>query len=100
MIHAFDIDNRVTATFPVCARIGYTNATFLEEPNMAKPLDTGTGYLLWFGCVIGFCGIHRFYAGKWVTGALWLFTAGLCGVGQVIDLFLMNSIIEEGNLSR
>ena len=67
---------------------------------MKKPLDTGTGYLLWFGCVVGLCGVHRFYAGKWATGALWLITAGLCGIGQVVDLFLMKSLIEEGNSNR
>ena len=63
-------------------------------------LDSGTGYILWAGCVIGLCGIHRFYAGKWVTGAIWLFTGGLCGVGQFIDLFMMQGIIDEGNRSR
>ena len=65
--------------------------------SLSKPLDTGTGYILWAGCVIGLCGIHRFYAGKWLTGALWLFTGGLCGIGQFVDLFLMRSIIEEGS---
>ena len=67
---------------------------------MRNQLDPGTGYILWAGCVIGLCGIHRFYAGKWVTGAIWLFTGGLCGVGQLVDLFLMRSIIEDGNRSR
>jgi TM2 domain-containing membrane protein YozV len=65
-----------------------------------NPLDSGTGYILWAGCVIGLCGIHRFYAGKWATGALWLFTGGLCGVGQLIDLFMMRGIIDDGNRNR
>jgi TM2 domain-containing membrane protein YozV len=56
--------------------------------------------MLWFGCVVGLCGIHRFYAGKWLTGLLWLCTGGLCGVGQLVDLFLMNGIIDEGNQNR
>jgi TM2 domain-containing membrane protein YozV len=67
---------------------------------MDKPLDTGTGYLLWLACVIGFCGIHRFYARKWATGAIWLVTGGLCGVGQIIDLFLMEGLIADGNRNR
>lgn len=67
---------------------------------MRNPLTTGTGYMLWFGCVVGLCGIHRFYAGKWLTGLLWLCTGGLCGVGQLVDLFLMNGIIDEGNQNR
>lgn len=62
-----------------------------------KQLDTGTGYILWLAGLVGFSGIHRFYAGKWVTGAIWLLTGGLCLVGQIVDLFLMQSIIDEGN---
>ncbi len=44
------------------------------------------GYLLW---IFGFTGAHRFYYGKPVTGAIWFFTAGLLGVGWLIDLFLI-----------
>lgn len=44
------------------------------------------GYLLWF---FGFTGAHRFYFGKRKTGILWLFTAGLLGIGWIIDLFLI-----------
>ncbi len=73
----------------------------MEAPmSIQKPLDTGTGYILWLACVLGFCGIHRFYAGKWMTGLLWLFTGGLCGIGQLIDLFLMDGLIADGNRRR
>ena len=58
------------------------------------------GYILWLACFIGFCGIHRFYAGKWVSGAIWLVTGGLCGIGQIVALFLMDDLIKEGNRSR
>ena len=34
-------------------------------------------------------GIQRFYAGKVGTGLLWFFTAGLCGVGQIVDIILI-----------
>ncbi len=44
------------------------------------------GYVLW---IFGFTGAHRFYFGRPVTGTLWFFTAGLCGVGWLIDLFLI-----------
>ncbi len=60
-------------------------------------LSTGIAYLLWFGCLFGLCGIHRFYAGKVVTGLLWLFTLGLLGIGQLIDLFLIPSMIAQAN---
>ncbi len=39
----------------------------------------------WFG----FCGLHRFYLGRWVSGLVWLFTFGLLGIGQFIDLFFV-----------
>lgn len=44
------------------------------------------GYVLW---IFGFLGAHRFYFGKPVTGTIWFFTLGLCGIGWIIDLFLI-----------
>jgi hypothetical protein len=37
------------------------------------------------------CGLQRFYVGKIGTGILWLFTGGLCGIGQLIDIILIAS---------
>ena len=55
----------------------------------APPRDVGTGYLLWLPGLLGVCGIHRFYTGRWFTGLIWFMTIGLCGLGQFIDLFLI-----------
>jgi len=44
------------------------------------------GYILW---IFGFTGAHRFYYGKQITGTIWFFTGGLCGIGWLIDLFLI-----------
>lgn len=60
--------------------------------------STTVAYLLWCLMFVGLCGIHRFYAGRPWTGLLWLFTLGLFSVGQIIDLFLIPSMIENGNL--
>ena len=62
--------------------------------------STFLAYLLWCLIFVGIAGIHRFYAGKVFTGLLWLFTGGLILVGQIIDLFLIPSMIENANLKR
>ncbi|MCA9276477.1 MAG: NINE protein [Phycisphaerales bacterium] len=57
--------------------------------------STGLAYLLWCCCFLGFCGIHRFYNGKWITGLIWFFTGGLFLIGQIIDLFLIPGMTER-----
>jgi len=59
--------------------------------------STGTAYLCWLACLLGFCGIHRFYLGRPFTGLLWFFTVGLFGIGQFIDLFLIPGMVESNN---
>ena len=50
------------------------------------------GYILW---IFGFTGAHRFYYGKPISGAIWFFTAGLLGIGWLIDLFLIPSMDKQ-----
>ncbi|MEB3359794.1 MAG: NINE protein [Synechococcales bacterium] len=57
----------------------------------------GTSYILWFCCLFGFAGLHRLYNGKIFTGLLWFCTWGLFGVGQLIDLLLIPSMVEDHN---
>ena len=59
--------------------------------------DKTVAYLLWCGCFVGVCGLHRIYNGKYGTGFLWLFTLGLFGIGQVIDLFTIPGMVEDAN---
>ncbi|MBD2463820.1 TM2 domain-containing protein [Oscillatoria sp. FACHB-1407] len=60
--------------------------------------NVGTSYLLWLLWLFGGAGFHRFYNRKFFTGFLWLFTWGLFGVGQIIDLALIPHMVEENNL--
>ena len=55
-------------------------------------------FLLWCCGFIGLCGLHRFYLGRPWTGVLWLCTLGLLGVGQLIDLFMLGSMVRQANI--
>lgn len=65
-----------------------------------SPVSTGTAYVLWAMGFLGVCGLHRLYLGQVLPGLLWLFTLGLCGVGQLIDVFLLPSLTQAANRRR
>ena len=44
-------------------------------------------------------GLHRFYLGKWVTGIIYLCTAGLLGIGYLYDFWTLNDQITVVNAS-
>jgi len=68
---------------------------------MPKPLPerrrVAIAYLLWALSITGVCGIQRFYARKPLSGTIWLLTMGWCGIGQLIDLFLIPDMVEKAN---
>ena len=54
-------------------------------------------FVLW-GCgLFLLCGLHRIYVGRFWTGLLWFFTLGLCGIGQLIDLFRLGDMVRVAN---
>ena len=59
--------------------------------------SSGIAFVLWLPCLVGVCGLHRFYLGRYVTGVLWLLTFGCLGLGQFIDLFLINGMVRNTN---
>jgi TM2 domain-containing membrane protein YozV len=46
---------------------------------------------------LGLLGIHRMYLGKWVTGIVYLLTAGLFGLGYLYDYWTLNGQIAAIN---
>jgi hypothetical protein len=58
----------------------------------------GVAYILWLSCIFGFCDIHRFFAGKPLTGLLCPFTLGLLGFGQLLDIIHIPGMIALANL--
>jgi len=67
-----------------------TQAVIVQYPSL-PPKSTGAAYAFMLFTFIGFCGIQHFYLGKYLRGVIWLLTAGLFGVGLIIDLFTLPS---------
>ena len=55
-------------------------------------------YLIWL--FLGLLGGHRFYFGHIGLGLLYLFTAGLFGIGWFVDAFLIGDLVREAQHKR
>ncbi|WP_084077516.1 TM2 domain-containing protein [Demequina sp. NBRC 110057] len=62
------------------------------------PKSLLVAYVLWF--FLGVFGIHHFYLGKIGRGLLYLFTAGIFGIGLLVDLFTLPSQTRTVNAQR
>lgn len=54
---------------------------------MISKKSRGVAFLLAF--FLGAFGAHRFYVGKPMMGALYMFTLGLLGLGVLVDIILI-----------
>lgn len=75
-----------------------THPQSLDRATTSNLVDTHLkmmGYLLW---IFGFTGAHRFYYGRQITGTIWFFTAGLLGIGWIIDLVLIPGMDRDADL--
>jgi TM2 domain-containing membrane protein YozV len=61
----------------------------------AGPIDYNVAWILL--TFLGLFGIHRMYMGKWLTGILYLATAGLFGIGYIYDFWTLNDQLSELN---
>jgi TM2 domain-containing membrane protein YozV len=64
----------------------------------AGPINYSVAWILL--TFLGLLGIHRMYIGKWLTGILYLLTAGLFGLGYLYDYWTLNRQIDELNRQR
>lgn len=62
-------------------------ASFAYSVSYASPKSRLLALLLCF--FLGWFGAHRFYAGRYLLGVVYLFTFGLLGVGWFVDLILI-----------
>ena len=62
-----------------------------------QQVNSGTAYITWCLCLFGICGGQRFYAGNAGIGLIYLFTFGLFGIGQVLDLALIPGMVDKRN---
>nr|WP_165954313.1 TM2 domain-containing protein [Seongchinamella unica] len=46
---------------------------------------------------LGWLGIHRMYMGKWITGVIYMLSAGLFGLGILWDFLTLNEQLSEVN---
>lgn len=64
-----------------------TNANTNVAVPLGKPKNKWVAFLLCF--FFGVFGVHKFYEGKVGRGILYLFTAGLFGIGVLVDLIVL-----------
>ena len=80
---------------PTCGRtFSHRGKDFeFEFVGVNADMQTGVWRNKWTSLLLclffGWCGVHRFYEGKVITGLLYLFTFGLYGLGWLVDIIII-----------
>jgi TM2 domain-containing membrane protein YozV len=105
--HRFYYGKQITGTIWFCTLgllgVGWLIDLFLipgmeadaDRQYREGPYSYGVTWLLL--TFLGVFGIHRFYLGKWLTGALWFVSGGLLGLGYLYDYWTLNEQITARN---
>lgn len=64
----------------------------------AGPVNYSVAWLLL--AFLGLFGVHRMCMGKWLTGALYLLTVGLAGLGYLYDFWTLNDQLSMLNQAK
>jgi TM2 domain-containing membrane protein YozV len=65
--------------------------------SLKEKKDPMLAYALWCLSLVGICGVQRMYLGQVGLGLVMLFTFGVCGIAQFLDLFLIPSAVRNCN---
>lgn len=65
----------------------YQPVQYVQPVQQISPKSRTVALLLEF--FLGFLGIHRFYMGHAGLGVLYLLTGGVCGIGCLVDFFIL-----------
>lgn len=64
---------------------------------MSREKTEVKAWFCWLFGFVGLCGLHRFYLGKNASGWFYLLTFGVFGIGQILDAFVMESMVLDAN---
>lgn len=62
-----------------------------------EPGDIDYSFAFVFLTFLGLFGVHRFYMRKWISGAVYLLTGGIFGIGVLYDFWTLNDQVSVEN---